>query len=559
MSAAPLPKPAGVARTPDVDVLLVGLGPVGAAMANLLGRQGVKVLAIDMATEIYTAPRAIALDNEALRILQMAGVGEQDFATVAIPQVQMHSPMFGRFARMNTAGQLDGHPMLVTFYQPELEAVLRKKLELYPHVQVALGTALESFDDDGAGVSAQLRDCTGHVSQVRAKYLVATDGANSNVRKALGLDFKGETFGQEWLVVDAKGVPNPIDHIEFLCDPLRPAPHMVAPGGRQRWEFMLQPGETREEMERPETVKRLLAPWANSDEIEIERTAVYRFHARVADRFSIGRCFLAGDAAHITPPFAGQGLVAGLRDVANLSWKLAWVLKQRASANILESYHRERQPHAREIIGLALLMGRLVMPPNRLKAFLIHGFMSLLRLVPAGRALFEDLKIKPQNTFKKGLFTKLPYGKKLLAGSTFPQCFVRKGDTGAVVLSDEVLGQHLTLLAFGTPVEQLLSAPLQQQWQARGGALLQWCTRGQALHLSAPERRVEILDDLLSSRGIPLGWVAIVRPDRTVLCEGPAEQAPALVAEAFQLLGEPDATQASQYRSGPVALAATST
>lgn len=524
----------------EVDVLLVGLGPVGAALANLLGRYGVSALCIDQSTEIFMAPRAIALDNEALRILQMVGIQEGDFATIAIPQVQMYSPMFGRFARMNTAGQIDGHPMLVTFFQPELESVLRKKLGQYPHIQVSLGTSLESFDDQGTKVLAQLKDDNGHNVQVTAKYLVATDGANSTVRKALGLDFKGETFGQDWLVVDAKRVPNPIDHIEFLCDPKRPTPHMVAPGGRQRWEFMLHPGESRTEMEKPQTVKRLLAPWANAEEIEIERTAIYRFHARVADQFSVGRCFLAGDAAHITPPFAGQGLVAGLRDAANLSWKLAWVLNEQASATILESYHTERQPHAQEIIGLALLMGRLVMPANRVKAFLIHGFMSLLRIVPAGRALFEDLKVKPQNTFKKGLFTKLLYGKKLLAGSTFPQSFVRKGDTGAIVLSDEVLGQKLTLVAFGVSVDGLLDASLEKQWRAKGGDCLQWCTRGQALHLGAPDRRVETLDDMLSSRGIPLGWAAIVRPDRTVLCEGPATHAKALVAEALKLLGEPD-------------------
>jgi 3-(3-hydroxy-phenyl)propionate hydroxylase len=525
----------------EVDVLLVGLGPVGAALANLLGRYGVNVLCIDQSTEIFMAPRAIALDNEALRILQMVGIQEGDFATIAIPQVQMYSPMFGRFARMNTAGQIDGHPMLVTFFQPELESVLRKKLGQYPHIQVSLGTSLESFDDQGTKVLAQLKDGNGHNVQVTAKYLVATDGANSTVRKALGLDFKGETFGQDWLVVDAKRVPNPIDHIEFMCDPKRPTPHMVAPGGRQRWEFMLHPGESRTEMEKPQTVKRLLAPWANAEEIEIERTAIYRFHARVADQFSVGRCFLAGDAAHITPPFAGQGLVAGLRDAANLSWKLAWVLNKRASPTILNSYHTERQPHAKEIIGLALLMGRLVMPANRVKAFLIHGFMSLLRIVPAGRALFEDLKIKPQNTFKNGLFTKLLYGKKLLAGSTFPQSFVRKGDTGAIVLSDEVLGQKLTLVAFGVAVDGLLDASLEKQWRAKGGDCLQWCTRGQALHLGAPDRRVETLDDMLSSRGIPLGWAAIVRPDRTVLCEGPATHAKALVAEALKLLGESDA------------------
>lgn len=525
-------------ETTEVDVLLVGLGPVGAAMANLLGRYGIRVLAIDQATEVFTAPRAIALDNEALRILQMAGVQENDFAKIAIPQVQMYSPLFGRFARMNTAAQIDGHPMLVTFFQPELEAVLRAKLGQYEKVQVSLGVTLESFEEVDNQVLAKLRDGTGKTITVSAHYLVATDGANSTVRRALGLDFKGETFAQDWLVVDAKNVPNPIDHIEFLCDPDRPTPHMVAPGGRQRWEFMLKPGETREQMESAESVKRFLAPWANADEIEIERTAVYRFHARVADRFSVGRCFLAGDAAHITPPFAGQGLVAGLRDVANLAWKLAWVVRGQANPAILSTYTEERQPHAREMIGMALLMGRLVMPANRLKAFLIHGFMSLLRLIPAGRALFEDLKIKPKNTFKKGLFSKLDGGRRLRAGTTFPQCLVRRAEDGAIVQSDEALGPRLCLVIFGTPVETLLDSPMLQEWQARGGALQQWCARGQALHQSATSQRFEMLDDVLTARGVPMGWLAIVRPDRTVMCEGPATQVSVLVAEAMRLLGE---------------------
>lgn len=523
--------------TTETDVLLVGLGPVGAAMANLLGRYGIQVQAIDQATEVFTAPRAIALDNEALRILQLVGVQENDFAKIAIPQVQMYSPLFGRFARMNTAAQIDGHPMLVTFFQPELEAVLRAKLGQYEQVKVSLGVRLDSFEEIDNRILARLRDGVGRTFTVAAKYLVATDGANSTVRRALGLDFKGETFAQDWLVVDAKHVPDPIDHIEFLCDPNRPTPHMVAPGGRQRWEFMLKPGETREQMERPESVKRLLAPWADADSIEIERTAVYRFHARVADRFSVGRCFLAGDAAHITPPFAGQGLVAGLRDAANLSWKLAWVVRGQANPAILGSYTEERQPHAREMIGMALLMGRLVMPANRLRAFLIHGFMSLLRLVPAGRSLFEELKIKPKNTFKSGLFSRKPYPSKLLAGATFPQCFVRKSDSGDIVLSDEVLGQKLMIVVFGREPQSLLAPSILQAWKDKGGGCVQWCARGQSLHLGPSHQRVEALDDTLSSRGIPMGWAAIVRPDRTVMCEGPMESLADLTTTAMHLMG----------------------
>ncbi|MGT2511157.1 FAD-dependent monooxygenase [Cupriavidus basilensis] len=223
------------AKTPqgnilDTDVLLVGLGPVGAALANLLGRYGIRVLAIDRATEIFAKPRAIALDNEALRILQLVGVAEGEFATVAIPKVQYRSPLFGRFARINSASIVDGHPMLVTFYQPELEAVLRKKLSAYRTVEVRLGTELQSFVDDGHHVHAVLRSTGSADFQARAKYLVGTDGANSLVRRTLGLDFEGRTFQQDWLIVDALGVPNPIDHCEFLCDPARPTPHMVAPG-----------------------------------------------------------------------------------------------------------------------------------------------------------------------------------------------------------------------------------------------------------------------------------------------------------------------------------------
>lgn len=521
----------------ETEVLLVGMGPVGAAIANLLGRYGVEVLCIDQATEIFKAPRAIALDNEALRILQMAGVQDQDFAKIAIPHVQMYSPLFGRFARMNTAGQIDGHPMLVTFFQPELEEVLRKKMSQFANVKVSLGTKLESFEDKGTHVVAKLRDGSGKDILVDAKYLVAADGANSIVRKLLGQDFKGETFAQEWLVVDAKNVPNPIDHIEFICNPDRPAPHMVAPGGRQRWEFMLKPGETPKEMEQPETVKRLLAPWAKAEEIEIERTAVYRFHARVAESFSVGRCFLAGDAAHITPPFAGQGLVAGLRDAANLSWKLAWVLQDRANPAILSSYNMERQPHARKIIELALRMGRMVMPANHLKAFFVHGLVRLMSLLPGGRAKFEDLKMKPQNTFHAGLFTKTPSTEKLLAGATFPQSFVRRPHNGEIVLSDEVLGTNLTLVVFGSDPTQVLSPVQKKAWERVGGACLQWCLRGQALHLATAENRVEALDDMVSSRRIPVGWVAVVRPDRTVMCEGPIEQAAELVRHAIDLLG----------------------
>jgi 3-(3-hydroxy-phenyl)propionate hydroxylase len=519
----------------ETDILIVGFGPVGAALANLLGRHGLRVLVVDKATEVFTKPRAIALDNEALRILQMVGVGDGEFETVAIPQVQYHSPLFGRFARISTAGIIDGHPMLVTFYQPELEHLLRAKLAAYATVQTRLGCELVSLHDDGACVHAELKDAAGQPWQARARFVVGCDGANSLVRRLLGLEFEGQTFSQDWLIVDAQNVPNPVDHIEFICDPRRPTPHMVAPGGRQRWEFMLHPGEDAREIEKPESVRCLLAPWCDTNQIQIERTAVYRFHAREARAFSKGRCFLAGDAAHITPPFAGQGLVAGLRDVANLAWKLTWVVRGQADARILESYDAERRPHAKKIIKLARFLGALVMPSNRAVAFVLHGLIRAVRLLPPGRALFDDLKIKPENTFDEGLFWRNRQHERLRAGASLPQGWVRAAE-GRPVLSDDAFGLHWALVGVGVDPMSRIRADQSERWQLAGGKVWQWCQRAQAQHLASPERRLEALDETLLPKRVPLDWVFIVRPDRCVMAEGPIEQVQALLDQALKHL-----------------------
>jgi 3-(3-hydroxy-phenyl)propionate hydroxylase len=539
--SVPGPSDAGVI---DTDVIVVGLGPVGAALAALLGRYGIRVLAIDQATEIFTKPRAIALDNEALRILQLVGVRDGEFATVAIPEVQYHSPLFGRFARIGTAGIVDGHPMLVTFYQPELEQVLRTKIAGLACVDVRLGVALEGMADDGNFVHARLKDAEGRPWHARARFLVGSDGANSLVRRLLGLEFEGRTFAQDWLIVDALEVPDPIDHVEFICDPRRPTPHMVAPGGRQRWEFMLHPGEDAKAMERPESIRRLLARWCDVDRIRIERTAVYRFHAREAKSFSKGRCFLAGDAAHITPPFAGQGLVSGLRDVANLAWKLAWVVRGQADASVLDSYDAERRPHAQKIIKLARFLGALVMPSNRAVAFALHGLIRAIRVLSSGRALFDDLKIKPENTFDTGLFWRNRRHERLRAGSTLPQGWVRPAG-GAPVLSDDAFGLQWALVGVGVDPATHLRPDQLHRWQAAGGRVWQWCQRAQAQHLAPADRRLEALDETLLPRRVPLGWVFIVRPDRCVMAEGPVEQAQELLDQALRCLA-PDAGPLAQ-------------
>jgi 3-(3-hydroxy-phenyl)propionate hydroxylase len=530
-----------------VDVLLVGMGPVGATAANLLGRHGLRTLVIDKAHDIFMAPRAIVLDNEALRILQMAGLEDGAFATCAIPEVQMHSPLYGHYARAKTAGQIDGHPQLVTFYQPELERVLRERLRQYSCVQVALGAELVGFEQDEHGVHATLRRADGQLVPVQAGFLLGADGASSFVRHQLGLGFEGKSFTQDWLVVDVRDAPVPISHIEFTCDPRRPSPHMPAPGNRQRWEFMLHPGETRAQMEHPDTIRALLAPWCDARDCDIERTAVYRFHARMVDRFSKGRVFLAGDAAHITPPFVGQGLVAGLRDVANLCWKLAWVAQGHAPLAILDSYDTERRPHARAIINMARMMGALVMPRNRLTAMLVHGLMGVLHRLPFTRAYFEELKIKPANRFARGLFQRGRSGARLVRGGQLPQGWLRQAPGAASVASDEVLGNALVLVGFGCDPAAQLGPQQQAAWRAAGGQFVTLRHRGQP---ASGAGSWEDMDDSLVPGAAPVGWVAAVRPDRVVLHDGPKDQAGRIVGEVLGLLGDMAATTYSTV--GPV-------
>jgi 3-(3-hydroxy-phenyl)propionate hydroxylase len=519
----------------EIDVLVVGMGPVGAALAQLLNRHGTRTLVIDQATEVFMAPRAIALDNEALRVLQMCGLEEDAFDKVAIPEVRMHSPLFGQYSRAVTAGSMDGHPRLVTFYQPQLERVLREQLKDSRHVTVALGVTLLTLEQQAQAVQAELQLADGRKHVVRARYVVGADGANSLVRRLLGQDFKGKTYAEDWLVVDAKRLPESIDHVEFICDPKRPTPHMVAPGGRQRWEFKLNPGETREQMEHPDMVKRLLQPWSKGQDIEIERVAVYRFHARLVEQFKVGRVMLVGDAAHITPPFVGQGLVAGLRDVANLGWKLAWVCQGRAQPALLDSYAQERRPHAKAMIDLAKHMGRLVMPGNHATALVVHGFMRLMSHVPRLRRLFENLEIKPANRFKAGCFVPPARSSHLCRGGQVPQVWLKPEAGGEVVLSDDVLGNGLTMVGFGVDPSLALSSTEIKAWTSAGGSFAQINPRGHMANMSSL-RTWEDLTGGLMPTVVPVGWVAIVRPDKVVMHDGPASDASLMLAQVKQLL-----------------------
>ncbi len=346
----------------EADVLIAGLGPVGAALAALLAREGVKVIVCERETEIYRLPRAAHFDAEIMRLFQHLGIAE-----AMLP----HTRTIDSYDFVNAAGEMlmqfgasretaQGWASGYLFHQPALEGLLRDTLAK-AGVETLTGWALDRFREEGDIVTAHLT----HGSETRtvtAQYLIGCDGANSLVRKALGIGLDDYGFDEPWLVVDTimKDESRLKPHGVQLCDPARPVTIMPMSPGRRRWEFMLLPGETPESITAPRRVEELMAPWAGPGEAEIVRKAVYRFHGLVAKQWRVGRVLLAGDSAHQMPPFAGQGMCSGLRDAANLAWKLEMVIKGTAGEALLDTYQTEREPHVRGFIELAIAMGKVV-------------------------------------------------------------------------------------------------------------------------------------------------------------------------------------------------------
>jgi len=347
-------------ETEVFDVAIVGYGPVGAALATLLGQRGHRVVVLERYLGPYPLPRAVHYDHEVARILQSCGVAEQCSNIVEPAEVyefqNAERRTLIRFGRIGNG--LSGWPQSSMFSQPELEAVLFARVEQLPSVQVRRGSPVTSLVDNGSTVVV----CAGDES-VRARYAVGCDGANSTVRAATGIPMTDRAFFYDWLVVDVVfDQPRVFDPLNVqICDPARPTTVVSGGPGRRRWEFMALPDESVEFLNDEATAWRLLEPFdARPDNARLEKHAVYRFQARWVAEWRRGRVLLAGDAAHQTPPFAGQGLCAGLRDTANLAWKLDLVLRNLAPDALLDAYGLERAPHTQAVIELAIEMGKLI-------------------------------------------------------------------------------------------------------------------------------------------------------------------------------------------------------
>ncbi|MFZ2737540.1 MAG: bifunctional 3-(3-hydroxy-phenyl)propionate/3-hydroxycinnamic acid hydroxylase [Burkholderiaceae bacterium] len=349
------------------DVAIVGLGPSGAVAAGLLGLKGLKVYVCDAAHEVYDKPRAIALDHEILRVFQQLGLVE---AMAPYMEAFTNSEFYGvdgdLIKCMSTVAPPYplAYPPSLVFSQPPVERLIRQRLCELPCVQVALGQQLIQITQDATAATLTLRSDTGESSTVQARYVIACDGASSTVRGHLGIEFEDLGFDEPWLVVDVlvndKGLAKlPQVSVQF-CEPQRPCTYVIGPKNHRRWEISINPGEDPKQVASPEGTWALLSRWLQPDEATLWRQASYRFHALLAKDWRCGRIFLAGDAAHQQPPFLGQGMCQGIRDVSNLTWKLADVLQQRASDTLLDSYGLERKAHVKELTMRIKGIGQLV-------------------------------------------------------------------------------------------------------------------------------------------------------------------------------------------------------
>jgi 3-(3-hydroxy-phenyl)propionate hydroxylase len=492
------------------DVVVIGCGPAGAVAAHQFGKAGLKTLVVEREGRPYPLPRAVHLDHEMMRIFQDLGLVEELEPMMRATHGHVHIGADGgviRYLGAHGRPKRFGWSNDYFFYQPELEATLRAGLSRYPNVELRLGRELTGLAQDEDGVSLTfLRETTG-TEHVRAQYVLACDGARSTTRRTLGIHLDDLKFEEPWLVVDAEvegpvvfpnfaGLPAEADLQNLsvmLCDPRRPTTIVPGRGAHRRWEFMLLPGENDQAMMAPERVAELVAPWLVGTAHRIIRAATYRFHGLVAEQWRVGRVLLAGDAAHQTPPFFGQGMCHGLRDVTSAAWKLKLVIEGKAGADLLDTYQTERDPHVRAVIGAAVEAGRYIcmLDPEaaaerdvQLRAKTQTGVHTAADLIPPIR----DGVVRPGS------------GERFIQ----PRMAAPDGREG---LLDDLSGGGFRLLTLGSDPLSAIGAPQRDVIQALGMKLL---------GVGAPGQDVDLID----SQGDLQAWLqergasaVLLRPD----------------------------------------------
>jgi 3-(3-hydroxy-phenyl)propionate hydroxylase len=452
----------------EFDVAIVGYGPVGAFAGLLLADAGLRVGILERSREPVVLPRAVGLDGESVRSFQRIGLGDE-VAELLQPPRERDRVCFTDSKRQELFGVdfprygLNGWRDTAFFDQPELEAFLRGRVSQHERVEVLMGQEVVALEAGPDAVTLRSQSDEGS-AKIAAAYVIGCDGASSFVRRAVGIEWRSLGYDQDWLVVDILQSPEadlPLVTMQ-VCDPARLTTYVCVKDPNRRWEFQLLEGETSEEMQRPERIRELLDPWLPRDQYEIRRAAVYQFHAANAERWREGRVFLAGDAAHQTPPFLGQGLNAGFRDAVNLGWKLPLVHAGLCGDGLLDSYAAERDAHARDLVEWAVAIGKL------------------METLAAREAGLPDPHVADQSAgygqgrsappLRDGVLIKQQVGDDLPAGLLLRQPTVGTPD-GSVCRLDELLGKGFAIIG-RKPADAELGKHANALFQRLGGRRL---------------------------------------------------------------------------------------
>ena len=447
-------------------VIVVGAGPVGATAALLLADAGIGVVMLERHAAPHPLPRAVHLDDEVARILYRAGIGDEFLASSrpcsGLRLLDARHQIMAEFGRAATG--VHGFPQANMFHQPDLEQLLLSRVAAQPLITLHRETEVTGVDDpawtadspgspDSPAVTVTARAGPGGQERAFAGCLVlGCDGAGSTIRDLTGLVMEDLGFTERWLVIDIRviGGLEAWDGVEQICDPARAATFMQVTGDRYRWEFQLHDGEDEDDLTTEHALGALLRPWTQRDDLagmEITRSATYTFRARLASAFRSGRVFLLGDAAHLTPPFIGQGLAAGLRDADNLSWKIAHVLTGRAGAGLLDSYQAERRPHVRAMVKKAVMIGwAMTGGQDRAAAVRRVALAAAVRVAPVREAI-ASTATPPLKTGALQHRAGRPGSRRIRAGSLIPNPLVRMTGPGLVRLDAVLAGQTAVLTA----------------------------------------------------------------------------------------------------------------
>jgi len=429
-------------------------------LANLLAAAGIQVIVLERNRGLLGLPRAIAYDAETLRVFAQVGLLDKiSPGLVHTPHVRHLNAQARLLMAVDLpARSLYGHSALGTFHQPDFEKALLRGLARFANARVLFEHRLDVLEQDACRVALAIATPSGR-RLLRAQYVVGCDGGTSNVRDLIGARLVGSTYAEQWLVVDAIIRGHDVRRITFDCDARRPRVELPAVGDRVRWEFMRLPGETEEELNSDVKIRSLVQQYTRHRSFQIERKAVYTFHARVANRWRRDRVFLAGDAAHLMPPFAGQGMNSGMKDAVNLAWKLAAVLKGQAQEAILETYEVERAPVVRQMVEVSRRLGAVIMPTSPIIAAARDLLFAGLNLSGRFRGFVGRGGFLPPPSVRQSELT--ARGRDPLIGQMMPQ-----PDVGAPARR-ALLDAHLTChqwLALGIgvdPVSQVSPHDLQ--------------------------------------------------------------------------------------------------